>query len=97
MYYVSGEVINYFSVEETKGKDGKVYPASDKLQLLGEVETKSGDIKKELLTFVVPGHWKPRIKEILGKKVFFPIQLYVSENRISPFVGSSAAFPKVAA
>ncbi|UJS18626.1 MAG: hypothetical protein L3J17_06110 [Candidatus Jettenia sp.] len=97
MYYVSGEVINYFSTDETKGKDGKVYPASDRLQILGEVETKSGDVKKELITFVVPVHWKARIKEIIGKKVFFPVQLYVSESRISPFIGSSAAFPKVAA
>lgn len=96
MYYVAGEVINYFSTDETKGKDGKVYPASDKLQVLGEIETKGGDVKKELVTFVVPSHWKSRIKEIIGKKVFFQVQLYVSDGRLSSFIGGSAAFPKVA-
>lgn len=53
MLQISGKVINLFTVEGGKDKDGKDYAERYKVQLLGNVAMPNGDVKMDLMDLTV--------------------------------------------
>lgn len=54
MLQVAGKVINVFTVEGGKDKDGKQFAEKHKVQLLGNVAMPNGDTKLDLMDLSVP-------------------------------------------
>ena len=53
MLQMTGKVMNTFTQEGGKDKDGKDYDARHKVQLLGEFDLPNGDIKHDLVDLKV--------------------------------------------
>ena len=53
MLQISGKVINVFTQEGGKNKDGTDYEERHKVQLMGEVALPNGDVKVDLMSLTV--------------------------------------------
>lgn len=53
MLQISGKVVNVFTVESGKDKDGKNYDARNKVQLLGNIALPNGDTRYDLMDLTV--------------------------------------------
>lgn len=53
MLQITGKVINVFTVEAGKGKDGTEYAERHKVQLMGEVALQNGDVKMDLMDLTI--------------------------------------------
>lgn len=53
MLQISGKVVNFFTVESGKDRDGKEYDAKHKVQLLGNIALPNGDTKYDLMDLTV--------------------------------------------
>ncbi|UYZ93668.1 hypothetical protein [Moraxella bovis] len=53
MLQISGKVMNVFTVEAGKDKDGKDYDERSKVQLMGHVALPNGDTKLDLMDLTV--------------------------------------------
>lgn len=53
MLKISGQVVNIFTVEAGKDKDGNEYEAKHKVQLLGNIALPNGDTKYDLMDLTV--------------------------------------------
>ena len=49
MLQITGKVINVFTTEAGKGKDGTEYAERHKVQLMGQVALPNGDVKMDLM------------------------------------------------
>lgn len=85
MYSVKAQVLNLFHSAATEK-----YDESFKVQLLGDVPLKDGQVKKDMLTLNVPQEIYNSLQGQEGKTVTLPIGFFVSNNRLTPF------FPKTA-
>lgn len=67
MLRINGQVMNIFTVEAGKDKDGKDYEEKSKVQLMGEVALQNGDTKFDLMDLTVDdiSVWSG----LIGKKV----------------------------
>lgn len=74
MLQMTGKVINAFVQAGGKDKDGKTYEPRSKVQLLGEMVLKDGEIKNELVDLTVDDleDWKSYI----GKDVIVDVGAY---------------------
>lgn len=87
MLNLTGVLVNTFNPPEFKAKDadnGENKPQKPKLQVLGDVLLKNGEMKKELLTVSVPSLTPYEGKE--GSEVTIPVGAF------SPSKGSIAYF-----
>ncbi len=85
MYTITAEVINAFSVPATDK-----YPENWKLQLMGDITTRDGQIKKEMVTLSIPRDEYARLKDMTGHTVTLPVAFYVSGKQVNPFYPKSA-------
>lgn len=53
MLQLTGKVINVFTQQGGKGKDGTEYEDRHKVQLMGEVSLPNGDIKMDLMDLTI--------------------------------------------
>jgi len=88
MYSVKAQVLNLFHSEATEK-----YAESFKVQLLGDVPLKDGQVKKDMLTLNVPQEIYNSLQGQEGKTVSLPIGFFVSNNRLTPFFPKSATLP----
>ena len=71
---MTGKVINAFVQAGGKDKDGKTYEPRSKVQLLGEMVLKDGEIKNELVDLTVENldDWK----SFVGKEIVIDVGVY---------------------
>ena len=74
MLQMTGKVINAFVQAGGKDKDGKSYEPRSKVQLLGEMILKDGEVKNELVDLTVDNldDWK----SFTGKEVIIEVGVY---------------------
>ena len=53
MLQITGKVINVFTLDAGKDKDGKEYTERHKVQLMGQVALPNGDVKMDLMDLTV--------------------------------------------
>lgn len=53
MLQITGKVINVFTQDAGKSKDGKEYAERHKVQLMGEVSLPNGDVKMDLMDLTI--------------------------------------------
>lgn len=53
MLHIVGRVMNLYTNEGGKNKDGSEYDARSKVQLLGEADLPNGDVKNDLIDLTV--------------------------------------------
>lgn len=53
MLQITGKVINVFTTEAGKGKDGTEYAERHKVQLMGQVALPNGDVKMDLMDLTI--------------------------------------------
>lgn len=83
MFQVTGQIINlFFSPKSEK------YEESYKVQLLGDMLTQDGQVKKEMLTLNVPLPVYNSLKGRENEDITLPIGLYVRGSNLVTF------FPK---
>ena len=95
MLQLTGKVINVFTQQGGKGKDGTEYEDRHKVQLMGEVALPNGDIKMDLMDLTINdlGDWH----EMQGKDISIDIGAFApSKGNIIYFV-SKGSKPKLAA
>lgn len=80
MYTITAEVINTFSVAASEK-----YPESWKLQLMGDTNTRDGQIKKEMVTLSIPQSEYNKLNDKIGQVVTLPISFFVKGNQLNPF------------
>jgi len=91
MYQVTAQVLNLFHSPATEK-----YDESFKVQLLGDVPLKDGQVKKDMLTLSVPAEVYNSLQGQEGKIISLPIGFFVSNNRLMPFFPKSATLPEKA-
>lgn len=93
MLQISGKVINVFTQEGGKNKDGTDYEERHKVQLMGEVALPNGDVKVDLMSLTVQdlSDWN----EVQGKTVSIDIGAFApAKGNIIYFV-SKGSKPQV--
>jgi len=85
MYSVRAQVLNVFTSPASEK-----YPESFKVQLLGDMAMKDGQVKKDMLTLSVPQDVFNSLSGRIGDEVTLPIGFFVSNNRLTPFFPKSA-------
>lgn len=80
MYTLTAEIINAFSVPASEK-----YPESWKLQLMGDTNTRDGQIKKEMITLSIPFEKYNELKDMNGEIVTLPVSFFVKGNQLNPF------------
>ena len=53
MLQITGKVVNVFTTEAGKGKDGTEYAERHKVQLMGQVALPNGDVKMDLMDLTI--------------------------------------------
>jgi len=75
MFTVSGTVINVFDqIGKLDEETGIVSPTTPRLQLLGDMPTKNGEVRKDMITVKVED--KRAYKDLLGKDIRLPIGVF---------------------
>ena len=90
MYSVKAQVLNTFSVPATEK-----YPASWKVQLLGDNHFQDGQVKKEMLTLNVPESIFSSLQDKAGKIVSLPVSFFVSNGRLQTIFPKNIKLPEV--
>ncbi len=88
MYTITAKLINAFT---TPG--GKDFPPACKVQLMGDMPMKDGQMKKQLIDLTVPADWYNRLTGKIDQLVKLPISFFAQDNRIVPFFPKGAALP----
>lgn len=84
MYQLRAKVMNVFTVEPTEKRPEKGH----KVQLVGDMFTKDGQTRLEMVTMSCPADSFERFKDLLGCEVLIPVGLFVADGRMMPY------FPK---
>lgn len=95
MLQLTGKVINVFTQQGGKGKDGTEYEARHKVQLMGEVALPNGDVKMDLMDLTVQdlSDWN----DLQGEDISIDIGAFApSKGNIIYFV-SKGSKPQLAA
>ncbi len=93
MYTIQATLINVFTTSGGKDADGNPFPPSCKLQLMGDMPMKDGQVKKQLIDLTVPADWYNRLTGKIDQLVKLPISFFAQDNRIVPFFPKGAALP----
>jgi len=74
MLQMTGKVVNVFVQAGGTDKDGKQYEARSKVQLLGEMTLKDGEVKNELVDLTIDdaNEWQ----SLMGKDVIIDVGSY---------------------
>lgn len=80
MYTLTAEIMNAFSVPASEK-----YPESWKLQLMGDTNTRDGQIRKEMITLSIPFEMYQELKDKTGETVTLPVSFFVRGNQLNPF------------
>ncbi|MGX9727854.1 MAG: hypothetical protein ACTFAK_11200 [Candidatus Electronema sp. VV] len=88
MYTVTAKLINAFT---TPG--GKDYPPSCKVQLMGDMPMKDGQMKKQLIDLTVPVDWYNKLASRIDQIVKLPISFFAQDNRVVLFFPKGAPLP----
>jgi len=83
MFQIKARVENLFTTEATEKR-----PEGFKVQLLGDMVTKDGQVRKELVTIGCPVDVFERLATYKGKVVTIPVGVFAVDGRIQPY------FPK---
>lgn len=86
MYTITAEVINAFTMPASDK-----YPESYRLQLMGDLFTKDGQIRKDLIDFSVPKEEFDKLKDCVNQTVSLPVSFFVQSNRIKPYYPKGAS------
>lgn len=89
MLQITGQVINVFTTEAGKGKDGTEYEERHKVQLMGERALPNGDKQMDLMSLTVQdlADWN----EVQGKTVSIDIGAFApSKGNIIYFVSKGS-------
>lgn len=93
MLQINGQVMNVFTVEAGKDKDGKDYDERSKVQLMGQVALQNGDTKLDLMDLTVDdvSAWSG----LVGKQIAIDVGAFApSKGNIIYFVRKGAK-PKI--
>lgn len=75
MFTVSGTVINVFDqIGKLNEETGEIAPTTPRLQLLGDMPTKNGEVRKDMITVKVEN--KRAYEDLLGKEIRLPIGVF---------------------
>lgn len=86
MFQVNGQISNlFFSPKNEK------YEESYKVQILGEMLTQDGQVKKEMLTLNVPLAVYNSLKGRENEDITLPIGFYVSNGKLVTYFPKSEA------
>lgn len=88
MIKLEGIVLNVFTQQGGKGKDGKEYEARDKVQILGAMDLPNGDVKNELFTLSVENYRD--FKDFLNKKICIAVGAMASGRNVIFYVAKGA-------
>jgi hypothetical protein len=84
MLSLTGTLINFFQTEGGTNKDGEKYEAQNKIQLLGDVATPNGCIKKDMYTLTVKN--LEDFSKFANKEIIVPIGVFASGKQLTYFV-----------
>lgn len=85
MLQITGKVVNVFTKEGGTNKDGEVYEATHKVQLLGQVDLPNGDVQNDLIDLTVEDleEWK----KLTNQKITVDIGAFApAKGRIIYFI-----------
>jgi len=85
MYYVKAKVSNLFHVPANTEKG---YPATYKVQLLGDMVMQDGQKRLEMINLSVPLEVYDRLKDKVNQEVTLPVGFFVQRGQLVAF------FPK---
>jgi len=74
-------------------KDGSVYEANTKVQIMGETILESGEKRMELVTLLVPSGWVDSVKAYVGQRVTVPVSIYASGAPLRVSIVKGASLP----
>ena len=80
MYEITATLINTFIKEKTDK-----YPASYKLQLLGDTFLKDGQLKKDIVTLSVTPEIYQEYDSQIGTEITLPVAFFARDNVVQPF------------
>lgn len=85
MFKAEGQIINLFTSPPTEK-----YDESFKVQLLGDMPTKDGQVRKEMVTLNVTNAIYNSLQGHIGQTVSIPVGFYVNNGRLTTFFPKSA-------
>jgi len=93
MLRMFGKVLNIYTVEAGKDKDGKEYPESHKVQLLGELTLPNGDVRHEIVDLKIDNleDWK----SCKGHDIFVDVGVYSLGKNMTVFFVKKGAKPNI--
>lgn len=75
MFAITGQVTNCFTIPKSEK-----YDEAFKVQLLGDLVTKDGQIRKEMVTLSIPAGVYSELSHQIGHDVTLPVGLFASSN-----------------
>jgi len=94
MFSITGQVITVFKAPEGKTKAGENYGGDYRVQVLGELALKNGEVKRELVTLGMPSRWGRELFASVGSIVTLPVGIMASGNVVRAFIPENAEVPK---
>jgi hypothetical protein len=94
MFSITGQVITVFKAPEGKTKTGENYGGDYRVQVLGELALKNGEVKRELVTLSMPSRWGRELFTAVGSTVTLPVGIMASGNVVRAFIPENTEVPK---
>lgn len=95
LFQVTGQLVNVFTTPIGE-RDGEKFGGDSKIQLLGDIAMKNGEIRKEMVTLKIED---PKLAEnlSLGDTVIAPIGVFAQGGNITYYIpkGSQVVSEKV--
>lgn len=86
MYQVTGQLINLFNSPATEK-----YEAAYRIQILGDMLTRDGQVKKEMITLNIPLPIFDSLRGEEGNVITLPIGFYAKDGKILTYCPKSEA------
>ena len=94
MFSITGQVITVFKAPEGKTKAGENYGGDYRVQVLGELALKNGEVKRELVTLSMPSRWGRELFGAIGTVVTLPVGVMASNSVVKAFIPENTEVPK---
>jgi len=94
MFSITGQVLKVFKAPEGKTKTGESYGGDHRVQLLGTLRLKNGEVKNELMTLGMPSKWGVELFKCIGSTITIPVAVMASGNVIRAFIPDTEELPK---
>lgn len=95
MFSITGQVLKVFKAPEGKTKAGENYGGDYRLQLLGSLKLKNGEVKNELVTLGMPSKWGVDLFKCIGSMITVPVAVMASGNVVKAYIPDNEDMPKI--